>query len=141
MLEDRLGAVESLVFATSYERLASEVAEDTAVLVTGLVLPEETGPSKLSVQGIVALDNARLDYPSVVSIRVWLGKNGDADRANQLQELFSRKPGNTQVRLRLEAVRDFSVLLDVTTKIRPDKEFRTALEAICGPDSMERVAG
>jgi len=141
VLEDRIGAVEALVFATSYERLAAEVLEDQAVLVTGLALPEENGPPKLSVQNIVALDNARVDFDSVISIRVWLGKNGHDDRAQALAELFQRKPGDTQVRLRLEAVRDFSVLLDVTSKVRPDKEFRSAVEAICGGDAIERVAG
>ena len=141
MLEDRIGAVEALVFATSYERLAAEVLEDQAVLVTGLVLPEENGPPKLSVQNIVALDNARVDFESVIAIRVWLGRNGGQDRAQALDEIFRRKPGDTQVRLRLEAVRDFSVLLDVNSKVRPDKEFRTAVEAICGSDCIERVAG
>jgi DNA polymerase-3 subunit alpha len=141
VLEDRIGAVEALVFATSYERLAAEVLEDQAVLVTGLVLPEENAQPKLSVQNIVALDNARVDFDSVISIRVWLGKNGHDDRAQALAELFQRKPGDTQVRLRLEAVRDFSVLLDVTSKVRPDKEFRSAVEAICGGDAIERVAG
>ena len=99
MLEDRIGSVEALVFATSYERLAPEVLEDQAVLVTGLVLPEESGPPKLSVQNIVALDNARVDFDAVISIRVWLGSNGGADRAEALEELFRRKPGDTQVRL------------------------------------------
>ena len=40
-LEDRSGAVEALLFATNYERLASQVLEDQAVMVRGLVLPEE----------------------------------------------------------------------------------------------------
>ena len=141
MLEDRIGSLEALVFATSYERLAAEVLEDQAVLVTGLVLPEEGGPPKLSVQNLVALDNARVDFDAVISIRVWLGKNGGADRAEALEEVFRRKPGATQVRLRLEAPRDFSVLLDVAAKVRPDKEFRAAVEAICGGDCIERVAG
>lgn len=141
VLEDRIGAVEALVFANSYERLASEVLEDQAVLVTGLVLPEEGGPPKLSVQNIVALDNARVDFDSVISIRVWVGRNGNRDRARALDELFRRKPGETQVRLRLEATRDFSVLLDIAAKVRPDKEFRAAVEDICGADSIERVAG
>jgi DNA polymerase-3 subunit alpha len=141
VLEDRIGSVEALVFATSYERLAAEVLEDQAVLVTALVLPEEGAAPKLSVQNIVALDNARVDFDSVISIRVWLGKNGHQDRAQALSELFQRKPGGTQVRLRLESPRDFSVLLDVTSKVRPDKEFRAAVEEICGADSIERVAG
>ena len=120
-LEDRSGSVEALVFATSYERLAPQVMEDQAVLMRGLVLPEENAAPKISVQDIVALDNARVDLPSVISIRVWLGRNGATDRAQALEELFRRKPGPTQVRLRLEAPRDFSVLLDVAAKVRPDR--------------------
>ncbi|MGA3019041.1 MAG: DNA polymerase III subunit alpha [Bryobacteraceae bacterium] len=141
MLEDRTGSVEALVFATSYERLAPEVMEDQVVLVTALALPEENGPPKLSVQNIVPLDNARVDFAAVISIRVWLGRNGGVDRAKALEELFQRKPGETQVRLRLEAPRDFSVLLDVPAKVRPDKEFRAQVEAICGAECIERVAG
>jgi DNA polymerase-3 subunit alpha len=140
-LEDRSGSVEALVFATSYERLAAEVAEDQTVMVTGLVLPEENSAPKISVQNMVALDNARVDLPAVISIRVWLGKNGAVDRAGALEELFQRKPGETAVRFRLEAPRDFTLLLDVGAKVKPDKEFRAAVESICGPECLERVAG
>jgi DNA polymerase-3 subunit alpha len=44
------------------------------------------------------------------------------------------------VRLRLEKPKDFSVTLDVTTKVRADREFRTAVEKICGPESLEVLA-
>ncbi len=107
MLEDLTGSVEALVFATSYERLAPEVMEDQAVLVRGLALPEENASTKISVQEIVPLDNARIDLPSVISIRVWLGRNGVVDKAQALEDLFRRKPGDTQVRLRLEAPQGF----------------------------------
>src|SRR5262249_9547582 len=40
-LEDRNGNVEAMVFTTNYERLASQIVEDQAVLIRGLVLPEE----------------------------------------------------------------------------------------------------
>ena len=105
------------------------------------MLPEENAQPKISVQEIVALDNARIDLPSVISIRVWLGRNGGVDRAGDWSGSFRSKPGDTQVRLRLEAPRDFSVLLDVPTKVRPDKLFRAQVEAICGPEAIERVAG
>ena len=141
MIEDRNGSVEALVFAGSFERLAPLVVEDQAVMVRGLALPEESGPPKISVQEIVALDNARVDLPTVISIRVWLGRNGNVDKVQALKELFRRKPGETQVRLRLEAPRDFSVLLDVPAKVRPDREFRKAVEEICGAEAIERVAG
>ncbi|PWU00214.1 MAG: DNA polymerase III subunit alpha [Terriglobia bacterium] len=140
-IEDRNGSVDAMVFAASYERLAPEVAEDSAVLVRGLVLPEENAPPKISVQEIVALDNARVDLPAVIAIRVWLGKNGNGDKAKALEDLFRRKPGETQVRLRLELPRDFSVLLDVQAKVKPDREFRTVVEQICGPECIEKVAG
>ncbi len=140
-IEDRTGSVEAMVFAASYERLASQVVEDCAVFIRGLVLPEENAQPKISVQEIVALDNKREDIPAVISIRVWLGRNGIADKAQALEELFRRKPGPTQVRLRLDMPRDFSVLLDVGAKVKPDREFRTVVEQICGPDSIEKVAG
>jgi len=140
-IEDRGGSVEAMVFASSYERLSAQVVEDQAVLIRGLVLPEENALPKISVQDIIALDNARIDLPSVISVRVWLGRNGSVDRAKALEELFRRKPGDTAVRLRLEAPRDFSLLLDVSAKVRPDKEFKAQLEAICGESCLEKVAG
>jgi DNA polymerase-3 subunit alpha len=140
-IEDRSGSMEAMVFANSYERLAPFIVEDQAVLVAGLVLPEENSQPKISVQDVVPLDNARVDLPSLISIRVWLGKNGSVDRAQALQDLFRKKPGETAVRLRLESPRDFSVLLDVPAKVRPDKEFRALVETICGGGCMERVAG
>jgi len=140
-IEDRAGSLEAMVFTTSYERLAPFIVEDQAVLIRGLVLPEENTQPKISVQDIVPLDNARVDLPSVISIRVWLGRNGGVDRAHALEEVFKRKPGDTSVRLRLESPRDFSILLDVPAKVRPDKEFRAAVEAICGSEAIERVAG
>jgi len=93
------------------------------------------------VQDIVPLDNARVDVPAVIAIRIWLGRNGTSDKAGALQSLFERKRGETQVRLRLELPRDFSVLLDVPAKVKPDREFRSEVEQICGPECLEKVAG
>jgi DNA polymerase-3 subunit alpha len=138
-LEDRNGAVETMVFTTQYERLAPDIVEDTAVLVRGLVLPEEGAPAKVSAQEIVPLDKAAVRMPSLISIRVWLGRNGAPDKAGALQELFARKKGATQVRLRLESPRDFSVILDVPLAVRPDKEFRAGVEKICGEGSIEEL--
>ena len=140
LVEDRLGAIECLLFTTNYDRLASMLAEDQAVLIRGLVLPEENAAPKLSVQDIVPLEVARVPLPSLISIRVWLGRNGGTDRAGSLSDLFQRKPGDTQVRLRLESPRDFTVILDVPTKVRPDREFRAEIERLCGSEAIEVLA-
>jgi DNA polymerase-3 subunit alpha len=91
--------------------------------------------------GDSAAGNRALNLPSLISIRVWLGRNGVPDKPAALRELFRAKPGESQVRLRLEMPRDFSVILDVPAKVRPDREFKAALEKICGPDCVEVLAG
>ncbi|HVV47920.1 MAG TPA: OB-fold nucleic acid binding domain-containing protein, partial [Bryobacteraceae bacterium] len=135
-IEDRNGSIDGMVFTTQYESLQSQLVEDQAVLIRGTALPEEGNPTKVSVKEIVPLDVARVPLPSLISVKVYMGRNG-IDRAAELQQLFQRKPGETQVRLRLESARDFSVILDVPAKVRPDREFRAELARICGPDTME----
>ncbi len=140
-IEDLEGAAEAMVFSTQYERLLPSLAEDKAVLVRGLVLPEENAPPKISVQDIVPLDVARVSLPSLISIRVPVNGAGESDRAASLRSLFDRKPGETEVRLRLEKSRDFSVILDVAARVRPDKEFCAEVARICGAEALEVMAG
>ena len=144
-IEDLEGAVEAMVFSTQYERLLPLLAEDQAVLVRGLVLPEENGPPKISVQDIVPLEVARVNLPSLISIRVPVNGTGPAastaaDRAEALRRLFDGKPGATEVRLRLEKSRDFSVILDITARVRPDREFCAEVARICGTEALEVLA-
>jgi DNA polymerase-3 subunit alpha len=144
-IEDLEGAVEAMIFSTQYERLLPSLAEDQAVLVRGLVLPEENGPPKISVQDIVPLEVARVNLPSLISIRVPVNGSGpstvSADRAEALRRLFQGKPGETEVRLRLEKSRDFSVILDVAARVRPDREFCAEVARICGTEALEVLAG
>jgi hypothetical protein len=58
-----------------------------------------------------------------------------------LGELIRRKPGETSVRLRIEKARDFSVTLDISQKVKPDREFKAEIERLYGPDSYEVLAG
>jgi DNA polymerase-3 subunit alpha len=139
-LEDLEGSIEAMVFSTQYERLNPVLNEDQAMLVRGLVLPEENAPPKISIQDIVPLQNASVNLPSLISIRVPMTGAGDVDRCGMLQKLFTQKPGSTEVRLRLEKKRDFSVILDVTAKVRPDKEFKAEVTRICGAEALEILA-
>jgi len=91
-LEDINGSVDALVFASQYERLAPAIVEDQAVFVRALVLPEDNAAPKISVQDITPLDNARVNYPAVISIRVWLGRNG-IDKAGNSTASFAKRPG------------------------------------------------
>jgi DNA polymerase-3 subunit alpha len=94
----------------------------------------------LSLLSVIPLESARVQLPSLISIRVSVGTNGNGDKAAALNQLFDKKKGETEVRLRIEKPRDFSVILDMTTKVRPDKEFCAEIERICGPESVEVLA-
>lgn len=142
-IEDLHGSVEAMAFASKYESVLSCLQEDKAVLVRGMVLPDEDGaPPKISIQDLIPLETARVDLPSLVSIRIWLREdnNQNGNRAQELTALFEKKQGSAEVRLRLEKPRDFSVIMDVEQKVRPDKEFRAEIERICGPESLEILA-
>jgi DNA polymerase-3 subunit alpha len=142
-LEDPQGSIDLVIFATQYEQVSDSVVEDLPVFLRGLALPEDNGPPKISVQTLSPLEVAHVAMPTLVSIRVWLkgSEEEDARKAVALGELFAQKPGETEVRLRLEKPREFSVTLDIGARVRPDREFRSELEKICGPESMEFLAG
>ncbi len=140
VLEDLAGSTEAMVFTTQYDKNLTLLNEDKAVLVKAMVLPEENAPPKISIQDIIPLENARIDLPTLIAIRVPLGANGHGQKAEELNVLFQRKQGATEVRLRLEQPRDFSVILDVPVKVRPDKEFRAEVARICGPEALEVLA-
>ena len=139
-LEDLVGSIEVMVFTTQYESVLPFLIDDKAVMVKGLALPEEGMATKVSARDIIPLENARVALPSLISIKVGLNGKADVDKAQALSDLFLRKRGEAEVRLRLEKSRDFSVILDVTTRVRPDKEFRAEIERICGPESLEVLA-
>ncbi len=137
-LEDWAGSTELLIFATRYESLQKEIEEDRPVLVFGKAMPEEDGSTKINVQEIVPLEQARVNLPSLISIRVRIDQ--DKDRASRLKALFERKQGQTGVRLKLEKLKDFTLQLDVPARVLPDKEFKAEVEMICGPESIEVLA-
>ena len=142
LLEDLQGSIETMAFAMQYDSVLSSLIEDNAVMVKGLALPDEGGSTKVSAQSIVPLEVARVPLASVIAIRVPITQNGNqnGDKAQALNDLFAKKPGTAEVRLKIEKPRDFSVILDVKTRVRPDKEFRAEVERICGPESLEIVA-
>jgi DNA polymerase III subunit alpha len=137
-LEDWAGSTEVLIFATRYETLQTEIEEDRPVLIYGKAMPDDDGSTKVNVQEIVPLEQARVNLPSLISIRVRIDK--ELDRAEQLKALFDRKQGETGVRLKLEKPKDFTLHLDVSARVLPDKEFKAEIERICGPESIEVLA-
>jgi len=140
-LEDWYGNADCMCFFTAYENLQADLHEDVAVLIRGTALPEENAPARISVKEVTPLANVRVNLPRLISIKVPVGsRQQELDRAMALQELFGKKQGEAEVRLRLEKARDFSVILDIQARVRPDKEFCAEVERICGPQAVEVLA-
>ena len=144
LFEDTDGTLDAMVFSTAYEQLVNQLVEDRAFLIKAKIMPEEGGPPKLSIQDLVPLDEARIDLPSLLAIRIRLSPatepNGGLEKAAALRQLFSRKPGQAQIRLQLDRPRDFSVTLDIADRVRPDKEFVAEVAKICGPEALQILA-
>ncbi|MBK5292133.1 MAG: DNA polymerase III subunit alpha [Acidobacteriia bacterium] len=139
-LEDWVGATDCMAFASVYELLNQELVEDRAVLIRGVAMPEENAPSKVNVKEVIPLAVASVQLPRLISIKVMIGKEAGQEKVSALSHLFGKKPGEAEVRLRLEKPRDFSIILDVSSRVRPDREFCAEIERICGPQSMEVLA-
>ena len=138
VLEDLQGSVDLLVFANQYEALAPMLEEDQPVFLRGDMRVDESGPCKVSVTEIVPLDVARARLPKQVAITLRLD-NGADEAAEHLRELFARKPGETDVRLRLLRSKDFLAFYDLGAHVRADREFQAEVERICGAGSLEVV--
>ena len=138
-LEDLQGSVDLLVFANQFESLGPMLGEDKPVLIRGEVRVDEAGPLKVAVNEIVPLDVARADLPRQVSITIRLDNGGTRQTVDRLRELFSSKPGDTDVRLRLLKQKDFLLFYDLADHVRADRDFRQQVEQICGAGSLEVV--
>jgi DNA polymerase-3 subunit alpha len=139
-LEDLNGKLELLVFANQYEALSDQLEEDLPVLVRGSVRQEEGASPKVAVNEIVPLDLVRVPLPAQISITVRLDNghgSGNGETAAKLRELFESKPGETDVRLRLLRSKDFLMFYDLATRVKADREFRQAVEELCGSGSLE----
>ena len=136
-LEDQKGSLEAMCFASKMEELNQYLTDDLPVMAVCKVMPEEGSAPKVSLQELVPLAKALVKLPSIIAIRVRIRESNGIDPAAELRTLFERKPGNAQVRLKLEKPYDFIAMMDVPFRVRPDKEFKAEIERICGGDAFE----
>jgi DNA polymerase-3 subunit alpha len=135
-LEDLYGNADAMVFATKFKSLEPLLIEDSAVLAIAKILVDEGAPPRLSIQDLIPLENARTKMPSLVQIRVRFRGEED-ERAAALKALMLSKPGPASVRLLLERPEDFSLTLDLASKVRADREFQAELTRLFGVSAVE----
>ncbi|MBI4459181.1 MAG: DNA polymerase III subunit alpha, partial [Acidobacteria bacterium] len=138
ILEDLKGTVELLVFPEAYRRLTELLVPEAIVFVRGRLQLEENSPGRIVAADLQPLDAVEPALASAVVIHVRLGrKNGNM--ARQLFDLFAEKRGEAMVRLELERAGEFEALLEMDLRVRPDVEFQSRVERICGKDSIRLI--
>ena len=137
-LEDLKGLVELLVFPEAYRRLEEHLRQDLIVFVKGRLQLEENLPPRIVVSDMLPLEAAEAPLPSAVIIRVSLGR-GNGAAARQLLELLREKPGEAPIRLELERAGEFQAFLEPEMHVRPDAEFVSRAQKICGKESVRLI--
>jgi DNA polymerase-3 subunit alpha len=138
-LEDTVGKIELIAFASAYEKLAEKLKIDVPVLVRGTLRGDEDAAPKLAVTGIQALEDIKLKLPDALRIRVPL-HSPDADLLAKLDALFRSAPGTGKLMLRLEEPDQFAVDIEPQgLTVAADVAFIEQVESLVGRGAVQVI--
>ena len=135
-VEDLEGAINVMLFPSTYQLHAPMLVEDTIVVVKGKVrrnddVPEISG-SEVSVPDVSARD----DGPVVISLSA---ARCTPPTVEQLKDVLSTHPGVAEVHLRLTTASSTKVLrLDPRLRVSPSPSLMADLKALLGPTCLSR---
>jgi len=136
-LEDLTGAVETIVFPSTYAKFEPYLATDTPVLVSGRFEVEDEKSSKIIASDIQPLTGMNERNARTLRIRAAV-MNLSPAAATDLQLLLERNPGETGVDVELYHPHDFRVTIQSSdfVKVKSSPELIRQIESICGPGSV-----
>lgn len=136
-LEDLTGAVETVVFPSSYVKFEPFLETDTPVLVSGRFEVEDENSRKIIASDIQPLSGIAERNARILCIRAAVLSLSPA-AATELQRLLDRNPGETGVDLELYHPHDFRVTIQSSdfVKVKSSPELIRQIESICGPGSV-----
>jgi DNA polymerase-3 subunit alpha len=138
-LEDTVGKIELIAFASAYEKLAEKLKIDVPVLVRGTLRGEEDAAPKLAISSIQALEDIKLKLPDALRIRVPL-QSPDAALLTKLDALFRSAPGTGKLMLRLEEPNQFAVDLEPRgLSVAADVAFIEQIESLVGRGAVQII--
>ena len=139
-LEDMFGKVELLIFPESFRKLGEKVKLEVPVLIRGGVRVEDGSNAKLTVNEIVALDDAKVPLPRALRIRIPL-EGSSQDTVGALHALFHERPGEARVLFDIERQGDFMVVMEAEGyNVMPDRNFIGRVEELCGRGSVRIIS-
>jgi DNA polymerase-3 subunit alpha len=130
-LEDLVGAIEVMVFPTTYQLYGTLLAEDAIVVVKGKLDRREDVPKVIAMEISVPDLSEAAQGPVVVRMPVTRCTPPVVER---LKEVLATHPGMTEVHLRLDSGADTKVLrLADGYRVTPSSALMGDLKALLGP--------
>ena len=136
-LQDRTGVIEALVFPEAFGKLEAILKSNTPLLVKGRVAVEDVG-TRLIVADARLLDQLADRPPSLLRVRMDLS-TVNTGAIDQLQKLFSSRPGRCRVAFELVKGDGTAATLEAGSAVLADRELVERVREICGTDSVALV--
>ena len=138
-LEDATGKIELISFARDYERLAEQWKIEAPVLVRGTLMGEEDSAPKISVSGIVPLDDVKVKLPSAVRIRISLDRATEEMLAS-VRSAADAAPGPGKVMIYLEKKGEYQVILEPgEMSVAADRCWVERVEELTGKGTVQPI--
>jgi DNA polymerase-3 subunit alpha len=136
-LEDLAGAVETVVFPSTYAKFEPCLSTDSPILVTGRFETEEEGSYKIIASDIQPLLGISERRASMLTIRAAVSQL-PPQSAVELHNLFEKNKGDTGIEVELYHPRDFRVTIHSSdfVRVRSSPELIREIESICGAGSV-----
>jgi DNA polymerase-3 subunit alpha len=138
-LEDASGKIEIVCFPRDYERLSEQLKIETPVLVRGTITGDEDSAPKISVNGIMALEQVQVKLPSGIRIRINLDRATEQLLA-ELKSAADAAPGPGKVMLHLERKGEYAVILEPEgMSVTADRGWMERVEELIGKGTVQAV--
>ncbi|HZP04787.1 MAG TPA: DNA polymerase III subunit alpha [Terracidiphilus sp.] len=139
-LEDASGKIEIVCFPRDYERLSEQLKIETPVLVRGTLTGDEDSAPKISVNGIMALEQVQVKLPSGIRIRINLDRATEQLLA-ELKSAADAAPGPGKVMLHLERKGEYAVILEPEgMSVTADRGWMERVEELIGKGAVQAVS-
>jgi DNA polymerase-3 subunit alpha len=136
-VEDLEGAINVMLFPSTYQLAAPMLVEDTIVVVKGRVRRNEDVPEISGTEVSVPDHSQRDDGPVVISLQA---NRCTPPTVEQLKEVLCSHPGVAEVHLRLTSAASTKVLrLDPRLRVTPSPSLMADLKALLGPGCLSRT--
>jgi DNA polymerase-3 subunit alpha len=134
-LQDKTGGIEVLVFPEAFQKYEGLLKSATPLLVKGRIHVEEVG-TRLVASEIGLLNQVGERAPNLIRVRVDL-RGVDTGKLDQLQALFSERPGRCRVAFDLISEDGTTATLETEKGIEFAPELIERVREICGEDAVD----